>query len=140
MGKVKKKFVPAKNKPDSPETSSQSAPSFPKVHIEPLSSQESTEEMDVNANESCETPTTEKANDPNPAGTTESSKVSLSTRFLIINSTDFSSSIKALLAMEEYPSLQVSTKITPQGDYILQAKDNDTLTLAKQKFSTLEKQ
>lgn len=93
--------------------------------------------MDVNANESCETPTTEKANDPNPAGTTESSKVSLSTRFLIMNSTDFSSSIKALLAMEEYPSLQVSTKITPQDDYILQAKDNDTLTLLQNKGSQL---
>lgn len=102
---MKKKFAPAKSKPNSPEASLLSEPPLP-VHVEPLSSKELTEEMNANANESYETPpTSEKANDLNPAETTDSSKVSLSTRFLIMKSTDFSSSIEALLAIEkEYPS------------------------------------
>lgn len=130
MGKVKKKFAPSKSKSNSPEASSLSEPPLP-VHVEPLSSKDSTEEMDANANELYETlPTSENAIDLNPTETIDSSKVSLSTRFLITKSTDFSSSIEALLAIEkEYPSLQVSTKITSQGDYILQAKDKETLTL-----------
>lgn len=39
-------------------------------------------------------------------------------------SEDFPTSIEALLALKKnFPSLQVLTKVTPNGDYILQAKN-----------------
>jgi len=48
-------------------------------------------------------------------------------RKFIISPSDFSTSIEALLALEkENPAIQVATKVTKQGDFILQAKNEET--------------
>jgi len=51
----------------------------------------------------------------------------LAQRFIITPSPDFSTSIEALMALEKNnPTLQVSTKVTQQGDFILQAKNEES--------------
>jgi len=125
MGKVKKKSDPPMLPNPSGTTSPQPGPS--RIQDSETPTETSAVMMDTTDSHTSPISLTSATAAPD-ASQVQIANVPLMTKFVITESEDFSSSIEALLALEkEFPSLQVSTKITPKGDYILQAKDNDSL-------------